>query len=83
MLLSHCFHHRFLPNGRCPFGDKCTQAHSKEELNEWRERFEFRKQKLLRAKEKDLHGNTLAEKLVEKLLNTEQQESVVKNETDS
>ena len=62
---------------KCTFGDKCTQAHSKEELQEWKERFKFRKQQIKRARDKHLHGNTYAEQLMEKLVNAENSKSVV------
>lgn len=55
--------------GRCPYGDKCTQAHTEAELEEWRERFNFRKQQLQSAREKQLHGNTFTEQLLERLTN--------------
>lgn len=62
---------------KCTFGDKCTQAHSKDELQEWKERFKFRKQQIKRARDKHLHGNTYAEQLMEKLVNAENSKSVV------
>lgn len=62
---------------KCTFGDKCTQAHSKEELQEWKERFKFRTQQIKRARDKHLHGNTYAEQLMEKLVNAENSKSVV------
>lgn len=56
---------------RCPFGDKCTQAHSEAELEEWQERLAFRKQQLQKARDNQLHGNTFTERLLEKLTNPE------------
>ncbi|XP_070187827.1 probable helicase with zinc finger domain isoform X2 [Littorina saxatilis] len=58
---------RFFETQRCPLGDKCTHAHSDAELDEWRERFAFRKQQLQQARDKQLHGNTFIEQLLEKL----------------
>ncbi|XP_041363275.1 probable helicase with zinc finger domain [Gigantopelta aegis] len=69
--------HRYSETGRCPFGEKCTQAHSEEELGEWRERFKFRKQQLQRAKDSHLHGNTYTEQLLERLVNTESPKAVL------
>lgn len=60
---------RFYETDRCPFGDKCTQAHSEAELEEWRERFAFRKQQLQEARDHHLHGNTFTEQLLERLTN--------------
>ena len=71
------FSHRFTENARCPFADKCTHAHSVEELEEWKERFKFKRHQLQLAKEKHLHGNTYPEQLMEKLMTTEYPKSVV------
>ncbi|KAK7502369.1 hypothetical protein BaRGS_00006322, partial [Batillaria attramentaria] len=60
---------RYLATSRCPFGDKCTQAHSEGELEEWKERFTFRKQQLQEARDHQLHGNTFTEQLLERLTN--------------
>lgn len=68
---------RFSEIGRCPFGDKCTQAHSEDELNEWKERFKFRKQQLQKARDSQLHGNTYTEQLMERLTNAESPKAVV------
>ncbi|XP_033744648.1 probable helicase with zinc finger domain [Pecten maximus] len=63
--------------GKCAFGDKCTEAHSKEELNEWKMRFKFRKQLIKVAHDKQLHGNTYAEQLMEKLVTSENPKSLM------
>lgn len=42
--------------GSCRFGAQCVEAHGEPELLEWRERFQYREMKLLRAKEKELYG---------------------------
>ncbi|KAG1714517.1 putative helicase with zinc finger domain [Nymphon striatum] len=34
----------------CHFGNQCTFAHSEEELEEWKERFQYRQDKVMRAK---------------------------------
>ena len=68
---------RYSETGRCPFGEKCTQAHSEEELAEWRERFKYRKHQLQHAKDIHLHGNTYTEQLLERLVNTESPKAVV------
>ena len=48
-----------------------------EELEEWKDRFKFKRQQLQLAKEKHLHGNTYPEQLMEKLMTTEYPKSVV------
>lgn len=45
--------------GNCRFGLQCVEAHGEAELNEWKERFQYREMKMLRAKEKELYGNFL------------------------
>ena len=69
--------YRYVENGRCPYADKCIQSHSQEELEEWRERFKFKRQQLQMAKDKHLHGNTYPEQLMEKLMTAEYPKSVV------
>ncbi|XP_046366711.2 probable helicase with zinc finger domain isoform X1 [Haliotis rufescens] len=73
---------RFSEIGRCPFGDKCTQAHSEDELNEWKERFKFRKQQLQKARDSQLHGNTYTEQLMERLTNAESPKAVLVHNLD-
>ncbi|KAK3583585.1 hypothetical protein CHS0354_039403 [Potamilus streckersoni] len=72
----------FVETGRCPFGEKCTQAHSQEELEEWRERFQYRRQQLQKAREKHLTGSTFIEQLLEKLMTTENVNNVVATNVD-
>ncbi|WAQ96244.1 HELZ-like protein [Mya arenaria] len=67
----------YTANGRCPYADKCIEAHSPDELEEWRERFKFKRQQLQMAKDKHLHGNTYPEQLMEKLLTAEYPKSVM------
>lgn len=68
---------KYTANGRCPYADKCIEAHSNEELEEWRERFKFKRQQLQMAKDKHLHGNTYPEQLMEKLMTAEYPKSVM------
>lgn len=60
----------------CPYGERCTQAHSEEELEEWKEYF-----KQWRARLQNEMGSQddcrFAEKLMEKWMNTEDPETVV------
>lgn len=46
----------FLDTGTCRYGNQCIEAHGEEELNEWKERFEYRKMKLKKAYDKELYG---------------------------
>lgn len=46
----------WLESGSCRYGAQCIEAHGEEELNEWRERFEYRKMKLKKAYDKELYG---------------------------
>jgi hypothetical protein len=43
--------------GTCRFGQQCVEAHGEAELSEWKERFQYREMKMMRAKEKELYGN--------------------------
>ncbi|XP_064632641.1 probable helicase with zinc finger domain isoform X2 [Lineus longissimus] len=68
---------RYFGDGTCRFGSKCSQAHSDDELTEWKERFEYKRQQLQKAKESELHGNGFADTLMEKWMNAEAPESVM------
>lgn len=69
--------YRFAETGKCTLADLCTQAHSREELHEWKERFKFRKNQIKVARDKHLHGTSYAEQLMEKLVNAENPKSIV------
>ncbi|XP_038069639.1 probable helicase with zinc finger domain [Patiria miniata] len=62
---------------KCRFGEQCTAAHSEDELGEWRERYRYREMKLKRAREKQLHGISYAEQLLEKWMTSPMPLSVV------
>ena len=68
---------RYFGEGTCRFGDKCSQAHSDKELVEWKERFEYKRERMQRAKESDLQGNSYAEQLLERWMGAENPEHVV------
>ncbi|CAH1244538.1 HELZ2 [Branchiostoma lanceolatum] len=51
--------------GRCIHGLCCTYAHTEEELNEWQQRYEIRKQRLKAAQTSGRYSHTFAETLVE------------------
>lgn len=61
----------------CRLWSECVFAHSESEIGEWRERFEYRAMKLERAREKQLHGATYADHLLEKLSQTQQQQNII------
>lgn len=71
------FCHRYFGRGTCRFGDNCSQAHSDEELLEWKERFEYKKQRMQRAKEDNLQSDTYAEQLLQKWMSADNPETVV------
>ncbi|XP_066267534.1 3'-5' exoribonuclease HELZ2-like [Branchiostoma lanceolatum] len=50
---------------RCIHGVRCTYAHTEEELKEWQQRYEIRKQKLKAAQTSGRYGHTFAETLAE------------------
>ena len=75
--LTFCILLRFSVFGVCSFGNNCSQAHSEEELCEWRERFEERKKELIRQKEEAQDSSSYIEKLLEKLMKALNQETVV------
>ncbi|XP_071814832.1 probable helicase with zinc finger domain isoform X3 [Apostichopus japonicus] len=53
---------------KCRFGERCTSAHSEEELGEWKERYRYRLMKWQKAKDRQLHGSSFAEQVLEKWL---------------
>lgn len=57
----------FIETSSCRLGEQCIDAHSQEELEEWRHRFEYRAMKLEKARENQLHGASYADQLLEKL----------------
>ena len=58
-------------------GSKCVQAHSDAELHEWRARFEYRQERLQRAKESNLQCNTWAEQLLQEWISADNPDTVV------
>lgn len=67
----------FKDTHNCRLGDQCVGAHSDAELLEWQERFEYRAMKLERAKEKQLHGASYADQLLERLSQLQHQEALI------
>ena len=69
---------RFSSLGSCQYGSLCTQAHSIDELAEWGERFVAKKNHLKHAQEEGTcQRYELAEAILEKLMSTEDPETVV------
>ncbi len=66
---------QFREEGHCRFGGQCVEAHTEEELKEWKERFEFRKSKAQRAAK--LFGKTFVDVVLEKLGAAKQVDRVV------
>lgn len=42
--------------GQCRLGDQCCEAHGDDELEEWKERLDYRRDRVTRAQEKHLEG---------------------------
>jgi hypothetical protein len=61
--------------GFCRFGDQCVEAHSSEELREWKDRFEFRQKKAQKAAK--LYGKSFADTVLDKLSAAKNKESVI------
>ena len=60
--------------GTCSFGTQCVEAHSQEELKEWKERFEYRQKKIQRAAK--LYGKSFVDTLLDKLASSNNPEKV-------
>ncbi|EFA00306.1 probable helicase with zinc finger domain [Tribolium castaneum] len=69
--------------GTCRFGLQCVEAHGEGELYEWKERFQYREMKMLRAKEKQLYGKSYTENLLEKWVQTPNSNSVMSEKIDT
>lgn len=71
----------FAENNICNFGSNCVEAHGEDELQEWKERFEIRKNKL----EKSLntqYGKSYTEDLLERLHQSTNPEKIMKERLD-
>lgn len=67
----------------CRLADQCIEAHSDAELVEWQERFEYRAMKLERAREKQLHGASYADQLLERLSQTQHHDALLSEKVSS
>ena len=64
----------------CSFGPQCVEAHSYEELKEWKERFEYRQKKLQRAAK--LYGKSFVDTLLDKLASSNHPEKMLLTKID-
>ena len=60
--------------GTCRFGSQCVEAHSQEELKEWKERFEYRQKKIQKAAK--MYGKSFVDTLLDKLAASNKPEKV-------
>jgi len=67
---------RISQGARCPYGERCTQAHSAAELEEWKEYFKQWREKLQTVGDEQ-DGCWAAEQLLEKWMNADDPEAVV------
>ncbi|GAB0089527.1 C3H1-type domain-containing protein [Sergentomyia squamirostris] len=72
----------FAENSVCHYGNQCVEAHGDDELNEWKERFEYRRMRLQRACEKELYGKSYTEQLLDKWLLAPSPDKVMKEKVD-
>ncbi|XP_055529882.1 probable helicase with zinc finger domain isoform X2 [Wyeomyia smithii] len=72
----------FLDNQSCHYGNQCVEAHGIDELNEWKERFEYRKKKLQRARDKELYGKSYTEQLLERWVQAPSPDKIMKEKID-
>lgn len=72
----------FHENGICNFGLNCVNAHSAEELEEWKDRFEQRK-KLHENSLKQQQGKSYTEELLERLHQSTNPEKIMREKLDA
>lgn len=72
----------FSDNSVCHYGNQCVEAHGSEELNEWKERLEYRKMRLQRACEKELYGKSYTEQILEKWVTAPSPDKIMKEKID-
>lgn len=66
----------------CHYGNQCVEAHGQDELNEWKERFEYRRMRLQKACEKELYGKSYTEQILEKWIQSTAPEKVMCEKVD-
>ncbi|GFX75481.1 probable helicase with zinc finger domain [Trichonephila clavipes] len=73
----------FSKAGKCRLGALCCDAHGEEELEEWKERFDYRQMKLQGAKECQLQGRQYTELLLDKWLTAPNPSLIMTDHLDS
>lgn len=68
----------FVDNNVCHYGTQCVEAHGPDELAEWKQRFEYRRMRLQKAREKELYGKSYTEALLEKWVSAPSPEKVLR-----
>lgn len=71
----------FVDSCICNFGSNCVEAHGNDELREWKERFEIRKNKLEKSL-KTQYGKSYTEDLLERLHQSTNPEKIMKERLD-
>ncbi|XP_005175912.1 probable helicase with zinc finger domain isoform X1 [Musca domestica] len=66
----------------CHYGNQCVEAHGQDELNEWKERFEYRRMRLQKACEKELYGKSYTEQILEKWIQSTAPEKIMCEKVD-
>ncbi|XP_034122667.1 probable helicase with zinc finger domain isoform X3 [Drosophila guanche] len=61
----------------CHYGAQCVEAHGQDELNEWKERFEYRRMRVQKACEKELYGKSYTEQVLERWIQATAPERVM------
>uniref|UniRef100_A0A1B0BWL6 C3H1-type domain-containing protein n=1 Tax=Glossina palpalis gambiensis TaxID=67801 RepID=A0A1B0BWL6_9MUSC len=61
----------------CHYGNQCVEAHGQDELNEWKERFEYRRMRVQKAWEKELYGKSYTEEILERWIQSTAPEKIM------
>ncbi|XP_037940519.1 probable helicase with zinc finger domain [Teleopsis dalmanni] len=67
----------FTESQTCHYGNQCVEAHGLDELNEWKERFEYRRMRLQKACEKELYGKSYTEQILDRWIQATAPERVM------
>ncbi|KAL7735007.1 hypothetical protein ACLKA6_011271 [Drosophila palustris] len=67
----------FVEAHTCHYGAQCVEAHGLDELNEWKERFEYRRMRVQKACEKELYGKSYTEQVLERWIQATAPERVM------
>ncbi|XP_036325735.1 LOW QUALITY PROTEIN: probable helicase with zinc finger domain [Rhagoletis pomonella] len=66
----------------CHYGNQCVEAHGQDELNEWKERFEYRRMRLQKASEKELYGKSYTEQILDRWIQATAPERIMCEKVD-